>query len=149
MKTRQSLKMILAVLALSTGVFAKAQDDVVITSSQLPKTAQAFIKKNFSSPILQATKDYDYGIISEYQVYLEDGTKLDFNRSGVWKEIENKHMGIPFSAVPAKIAAYIKQKFPSTKVLEIDKKHYGYSVKISNGLELEFSSSGAFLRIDD
>ncbi len=139
----------MVVAAMATGINAYAQDTVIPTA-QLPKTSQTFITKNFNkAKVSQAQKESIAGIAREYKVYLDNGTSIEFGRDGSWEEIENEQSGVPFSVAPASIQNHIKQKFPNTFITKIEKKRYGYSVDISNGLELEFDSKGNFTKIDD
>ena len=47
------------------------------------------------------------------------------------------------------IAKYVKSHYKGQVITKIDKERHGFDVKLSNGMELKFSRSGAFLGIDD
>lgn len=117
----------------------------VIPFSKLPTEAQNFIKTHFSSvKVLQATSDW-----SEYEVILEGNAKLEFDRSGNWKEINCRGGSVPESAVPARIQAYVKDHFSPDKVRTIERHVRGYEVKVTSGIELKFDKNCNFVRLDD
>ncbi len=143
------LKISLALSLFAIGETAYGQDKN-ITTTQLPANTQNFLSKNFGkNAVSYAQSKSIAGITTEYKAYLQNGTKVEFDRSGNWKEIENKQTGVAFTTVPKKISNYVKQKFPKTFITKIERERFGYSVNISNGLELEFDSKQNFKRIDD
>ena len=78
----------LALVALFTvSTTAMADDDRPIDFSQLPKTAQATVKKHFaSSEVLYLTQD---GIIfKSYDVVFANGDKIEFDSKGNWKDVD-------------------------------------------------------------
>ena len=86
--------------------------------------------------------------MKDYKAILANGTEVEFERNGQWKEMENKKAGIPYNAMPAAISNYLKRNYARVLVEKIEKENRGYKVDLSNGLELEFDSKGKFLRID-
>ena len=58
------------------------------------------------------------------------------------------------SAVPSKlilpaIQKYVKANYPSAAIVQIDIDRNKYEVELNNGLDLEFSRDGRFLKVDD
>lgn len=138
---------IVALVALSTAAFAQKK---VINNNQLPGTAQTFIKNNFASQQITSTIEEKENIFSkEYQVILNDGTKLEFDKSGNWIEVDGNTIAVPLKIVPKSIHNYVTKSFPNTKIVKIKKTTRKYEVEISNGLDLEFNKKGEFIRIDD
>ncbi len=132
---------------LSSNSFAQK---VGVQANELPATATKFIANNFGkAKVASAVKESEYGMVHEYEVYLSDGSKVEFDKNGNWKEIDGHGKAIPTKFLDAKIVKYVKQKFPQTEILKIEKDRRNYEVKLSNGLELEFNLQGEFLRIDD
>lgn len=124
---------------------ASCAEAKVVPFSDLPTEAQTFIKTHFAgAKVLQVTKEFN-----EYNVIFADRSKLEFDRSGNWKEIDCKGSAVPEGAIPARIQSYIKANFPSDKVRSIDRNVRGYEVKITSGFELEFDKNCNFIRIDD
>src|SRR5690606_25675838 len=142
-------KTILGLGVLVLGVQANAQE-TVITANELPKTAQNFIAKNFSGQkVSHAIKDA--GMIStDYEVVLDNGTKIEFDGDGNWEEVDSKNdTAIPTGFISKKITSYVSKNFPTQKISKIEKDNRKFEVELTSGLDLEFNSNGDFLRIDD
>lgn len=122
----------------------------IITKDDLPKEAQSFLAKNFTNErVVQAEKDV-YGSKTDYEIKLSNGTELEFDEKGDWKEIDGKDkVAIPQDFIPTKITQHITQHFAPHRVSKIEKDRNKYEVELTNGMDLEFSLNGDFLRIDD
>ena len=121
-----------------------ASNDRPITFQQLPQKAQQFITTNFKGvEVLSATVDDDY------EVYLANGTKVEFTLQGEWKEVKCVAGAVPAAIIPAAISKYVKTHFPNTTIVKIDKKYNGYEVELNNDRELKFDKNGNFLAVDD
>ena len=122
-----------------------ADNDQVITFDRLPATAQAMLKQNFSDKVpLVITADWD-----DYKVMYTSGDKVEFDKKGEWRDIECKTSQVPANLIPAQIAANVNATFPGTSITEIDRDRRGYSVKLSNGLELEYNRNFQVIELDD
>lgn len=143
------LKMTMLALLMLTITGASAQKKV-ITFEKLPVKTQTFIKKHFSEKDVAAVMmDTEYLLKKEYKVVLKNGSKIEFDSDGEWEKVEMKATAVPQGLIPQKISTYIHKSFPNTFVKEIKRERSGYEVEISNGLELEFSKKGEFIRVDD
>lgn len=137
---KKVLVLLLSVMALNVYAFA----DRPVTFAQLPQKAQQFITKHFSGvEFLSATMDDDY------EVYLANGTKVEFTLQGDWKEVKCPGSAVPATIVPPAITKYVKTKFPNNTIVKIDKKYGGYDVELNNDMELKFDKNGNFLTYDD
>jgi Putative beta-lactamase-inhibitor-like, PepSY-like len=120
-----------------------------IAVTQLPKTAQDFIKANFPN---QATsyiiEDKDIHE-TEYEVRFTGGAEVEFDGNGNWKEVDANKSVIPKSVLPKAIATYTDQNYKGQSVEKIERKNWGYKVEFTSDIELEFDNAGKFLRIDD
>lgn len=144
------MKKLFILLAIATTALGSATaDERPIEFSQLPKVAQEFITKHFAGVgVIYANVDREV-MDTEYEVRLEDGTKLELNGRGEWKDISNKRTGIPEAVVPAKIAKYIKERYPQQPFISIERDRHDYEVKLANGIELTFSTDGRLIGFDD
>ena len=123
---------------------AFAFNDRPVTFQQLPQKAQQFINTHFKGvEFLSATVDDDY------EVYLANGTKVEFTLQGEWKEVKCPGSAVPTAIVPAAITKYVKAQFPNSIIVKIDKKYGGYDVELNNDMELKFDKNGRFLTYDD
>ena len=108
-------------------------------------TAQAMLKQNFADKTpLAITADRD-----DYKVMYQSGEKVEFDKKGNWRDIECKTSQVPAALIPAQITANVNATFPGAVVTEIDQDRRGYSVKLSNGLELEFNKKFQIVELDD
>lgn len=138
---------IIALMALSTFGFAQKK---VINNNQLPANAQTFIKNNFAINQISSTIEEQESLFSkEYKVILNNGTEIEFDKSGNWEEVDGNKTAIPLKIVPRTIQNYVAKSFPNTQIVKIKKSLRKYEVEISNGLELEFNKKGQFTKIDD
>ncbi|MEG1498257.1 MAG: PepSY-like domain-containing protein [Bacteroidales bacterium] len=146
-------KLMVLIFASILGCSMLNANETPITQKQLPVIAQNYVKKHFSGiKYLSLLKDNEDG---EFEVSLANGTKIEFNKNGEWKSVENRNLsGVPTSVLmPSKLLVYLKTNYPKDKVFKFEKDSglfsFEYKVKLSNGLELEFDKEGSFLRIDD
>ena len=145
MKNRVLLLVAVATLAI-TSAYA---EDIVISAKKLPNTAQEFLNTHFADGnIVRAVHDREVGD-NDYTIWLNDGSKIEFNGKGNWESVENKSAGVGSSVVPVNIKEYITTNYPSLVIVKIEKKVYGYEVELNNDLDLKFDSNGNFQRVDD
>lgn len=139
---------LVAVICLMQSVTSMA-DDRMIPVSQLPATVKTFVANNFPGKnIAYAEKDVEF-MGTKYEVMLNDGAKIDFDKKGNWDKVDCEMKAVPAALVPATIANYVKGSFPGAFVVKIDKERYGYEVELSNDLELKFDKKGNLMNIDD
>ncbi|MBQ7856167.1 MAG: PepSY-like domain-containing protein [Alistipes sp.] len=143
------MKRFLALSLLLASFLTASADDKPIGFNELPATAQTFIKTHFSNARMShATVDAEIGD-TDYEVLLDNGTKLEFNGSGEWREVANKTSQVPSSIVPKGISAYVSQNYPDARIVKLERNTFRYDVTLSNHIELEFDLNSKFLGIDD
>ncbi|EAH8750327.1 PepSY-like domain-containing protein [Campylobacter jejuni] len=120
--------------------------DIIISADNLPSVSKEFLQHNFKAPIGIVQKDKN-----SYEVYLSDGTELEFDSEGNWKEIENKKHPFNLDFLPQNLANIIKSEFPNTKTKEIEKKINYYKIKLDNKIKIYIDFNGTILykEIDD
>jgi hypothetical protein len=127
-----------------------ADNDRIITVGELPAEAQNFIKKYFETNEVSYAKVEDKLFDRKnYEVVFVDGSKVEFNKQGEWKEINCKFKEIPAGIVPQKIVDYVKVNFLNCKIIEIDRNSRDYEIHLSNDIELKFDLSFNLIDIDD
>ncbi|MCR5425001.1 MAG: PepSY-like domain-containing protein [Bacteroidales bacterium] len=118
-----------------------AQERHSIKRDQLPSAAMKYIQNNWNnvspSKIIKITQGFDVA----YEVTLVDGTLINFNRDGSWKDI-SADKEVTKSAVPAGIRRYVLENCPKYKIVRMDKETEGYKIHLSNGLEMRFDFQG-------
>lgn len=139
----------LLVCAFAVCLFVKADNDKVISLSQLPATAQQIIKKNFAGKNVALVK-MESGLLNKsYEVIFSNGDNIEFDNKGNWTEISCKSSQVPASLIPSAIKNYVTQNYPDATVKSIEKDRGEYEVKLSNRLEITFNKKFQVVDIDD
>ena len=119
-------------------------DDRVITYDQLPQAAQTFLKQHFAQKVpLVVTADWD-----DFTIRYESGEKIEFDRSGNWKDIECYNSKVPNETVPDQISSYITQNYPGKSIIKLERHRSVYEVKLNNGMEIEFNRNFQVVDVD-
>lgn len=134
-----------AMLAL---VLTGCADDKIVTENDLPEEISTYISNNFpDNEVAQVTVDQE-ALSKKYAVILKDNIKLEFDSKNNITDID-ANAALPDHVIPAEILAYVNANYPENVITdwELEDKHQ--QVELENGLTLEFSLAGEFLRIDD
>ncbi|MCW0239928.1 PepSY-like domain-containing protein [Campylobacter lari] len=126
------LKIALTTLALASCVFAK---DMVVGVNALPANSKNFIQKHFTGSNIALVKQD----IDSFDVYLDNGTELEFFTNGDWKEIDAKYRPIDTSFLSPNVLATIKKMHPNASIIKVEKEIQGYKFKLNNMMEMEIS----------
>ncbi len=129
-------------------IFASCEKEKVVSQNDLPATSNTYITTHFpDQKIVQVVKDVD-DLKTTYEVYLDNGVRLEFNKSGEVFDIEGNSK-LPDSVIPSQILTYVTTNYADHHIKGWEKEKTKQDVKLSNGLTLEFDLNGNFLRIDD
>ena len=145
----KTIKILAMTLLLGFYAAACSGGDKVITVNELPVAAQTFIGKYFNGKEVMLVKMDKEGMKTYYDVVLADGTKLEFDKKGEWRDIETKSEGVPATLVPTEISSYVSKNYPGQRILQIDRDRSGFQIELSNGLDLEFNKKFQLVEIDD
>jgi hypothetical protein len=121
-----------------------------LDSNNLPSSARSFLDKYFHDvEIMSLEQDVD----NDYNVYLENGIEINFERKGNWTEIKAKKRPLPESLLeilPKQLSNYVQTNYPGQSIRKIEKKAYGYRISLNkpNNVELKFTRRGVFLSED-
>lgn len=128
---------------------ASCEKESVVPETELPKVAQEYLSAHFEGVnIIQVVKDQE-GLRKSFDVYLADGFELEFKKSGDVVSIKNnRNQKLPNSVVPAKILEYVNSNFAPDYVVSWELDDNFQEVELNTGMELKFSKSGDFIRID-
>ena len=128
---------------------ASADNDRIVPYENLPAKAQEFVKKYFPSEKVSYVKEEADFMELSYEVVFAQGTKVEFTGQGEWKEVDCRYSTLNEELVPEQIRVYVKQNFPDTKFVKIEKGYRDYEVKLTNRLELTFDMNFNLVDIDD
>jgi hypothetical protein len=111
----------------------------------VPVQATAFIDQYFpESSVVLVEIENDEGT-REYSVWLNDGTKIEFDMQGDWKRVGRKKTGVPSILIPDTIMQYVKTHYPNNVVTKFSKKEYGYKLELSDDMDLRFNKQFQFI----
>ncbi len=146
------IKKILIALVAVIGVAtcAQARDRYAHDASVLPKAAQTTIANNFKAKVSLVKIEKELGRVSEYEVILNDGTEISFDRDGNWENVEvNVSKSVPSAFVPKAISTYVKANQPGQRIIGIEKERNGFEVELSNGIDMIFDKTGKFIKYEE
>ena len=136
---------IFALVLLMTGC-----SDKPVLPAQLPAPIQTFVQQYFpGQTITFAQKDLEL-TGWKYEIFLADGTHIDFDTDDMWDKIECSLTNpVPTALIPPPVASTIQANYPDAMITKIDKERNGFEVELANGLELKFNKQGAIVDMDD
>ena len=105
---KKILLVLMALILMGSAAYA-ANRKRIIDPESLPKPAIELIQKPWPSCVL----DQAYIDGKEYEVLLSDGTIIEFDSKGIWKEMKCTD-GLPVTLVPGYITRYIVDVTPSS-----------------------------------
>ena len=135
---------------LISAVFFACKEEKNIDYDRLPGAAQTFIEKYFPGiEVDRVVREKDDGTKS-YEVFLADGTQIDFNSDGEWLDVESTFAELPITILPEQAGVYLTENYPDAQIYGIENERGGYIVKIYDAdrrpLELLFDTTGDFVR---
>lgn len=123
-------------------------NEQLLTEAELPENVKNFVTQNFANAKIQ-TALHEKNTLEgdEYKVQLADGTKLEFDQEGNWKEVSKEKQAIEnLTFLPAALTDYVKNNYPTDGVEKVEKKPQGFEVDLHpNDVELKFDQNGNFV----
>ncbi len=141
-------KIVLTLVAFAAFALVLSADDRPVSYNKLPSSAKEYIQTNFPGESASVVLKDDDLIFPDYTVVLTNGIKLEFEHSGVVTHISSVN-GVPAELIPEQIRDYVKTHYPDAGYLEFEIGRYTYEVKLTNRMELKFSSSFHVIELDD
>lgn len=136
-------------VALGVSSAAMASETYSRDVNVLPAAAKTTLNNNFKSQVSVIKIDKTLGRVDDYEVILTDGTEVTFDRNGNWEDIEvKKESSVPSSFIPNAISKYVAKAQPGTRIVGIEKERKGFSIELSNGVDMKFDKAGNFQRYD-
>ena len=148
MKRILRILMIAICCMVSCNMVANAGNDKPISVNALPAKAQTLLSQHFNGQkVMLAT--IESGVVSRsYDVVLQNGTKLEFDKNGNLTEIDCKQSIVPDQLIPQAIRNYLKENYPAQAVKKIEMNKNEYEVELANGLDLTFNKHFQLIDID-
>ena len=148
MKRIFRILMIAICCMVSCNMVANAGNDKPISVNALPAKAQTLLNNHFNGQkVMLAT--IESGVVSRsYDVVLQNGMKLEFDKKGNLTEIDCKQGIVPALLIPQAIKNYLKDNYAGQSVKKIEIKRNEYEIELSNGLDLTFNKHFQLIDID-
>ena len=148
MKRMMKILMIAICCILSCNMAANAGNDKPIAVNALPIKAQTLLSNHFNNQkVMLAT--IETGVINKsYDVVLQNGTKLEFDKKGNLTEIDCKQAIVPDQLIPQAIRNYLMDNYAGQSVKKIEMNKNEYEVELANGLDLTFNKHFQLIDID-
>lgn len=141
--------MLAAVLFVTCTAMALPIDKYTIKRDQLPEEAQKMISDNFPKAKIAMIKiDKHWLKKPDYKVRFTNGTTIEFNNRGKWKEVDCNGQRVPDALIMKTISRYISKNYPDSYVTKIEKSGKGYSLELSDNIELKFDLLGTFKKAE-
>lgn len=139
MKRILRILMIAICCMVSCNMVANAGNDKPISVNALPAKAQTLLSQHFNGQkVMLAT--IESGVVSRsYDVVLQNGTKLEFDKKGNLTEIDCKQATVPDQLIPQAIKNYLMANYAGQSVKKIEMNKNEYEVELANGLDLTFN----------
>lgn len=128
---------------------AQAFNDRPVAVGELPSAAQTVLNNNFTKHRIALAKVETCFWDKNYDVFLANGDKLEFDRRGNWTEIVCREDGVPTELVPAAITTYLNSAYPGVKLVKIERERGRYEAKLANGFEFTFDKHFRVVEVDD
>lgn len=142
-------KILLAGIAfLSFYTAGYAGNDKPVRPDQMPREAREFLNTFYKNTTVSFAKQETDWFEKNYKVILEDGTSVEFDRSGDWTEIKGKSTGVPVAILPAPVRAYLADKYEGVSVKQAERQDRQLEVELENGLEIRFNKKYEVVDID-
>lgn len=124
-------------------------DNRPIEVSQLPTPAKDFLDLHFKdAKVAFATLDRELADTT-YEVHFADGSSVDFDRKGNWKDVECKNGSVPAAIVPEAIGNYVSTNHSERTIRSISRDRRDWEVELNNGFDLKFDTKFRMIEIDD
>ena len=129
-------------------LLAGCDKESVMPVDEMPSEIQTYVSTHFpDNKVLQVIEDQD-GFTKSYEVALDGSISLEFNRDKEIIDIDGVS-ALPNSVIPEKISTYVTDNYADNVIISWELDDRNQQVELDNGIELEFTMDGDFLRIDN
>ena len=114
--------------------------------TKIPVRSRAFIDQYFpESSVVVVDMEEDGDGMAEFEVWLNDGTKIDFDLQGEWKTVARKKTGVPLTLIPQQLITFVNTNYPNNVITKFSRKDYGYKLELSDDMDLRFNKQYQFI----
>ena len=123
----------MTLLGIMNRLIAEITSSRMVFANDLPIHVKLFVQKHFPLQAISYVEHKD----TEYEIYLNDGTQVNFTEDGMWKNIDCKQQAVPASLLPEKAVTLVKSLFDDALIVKVGKITQGYEVTLSNAICLK------------
>lgn len=127
---------------------ANADNNKPIKVTELPAKAQTLLSQHFNNQKVAFASIESEIIDKNYDVVMQNGTKLEFDKKGNVTEIDCKQGAVPEKLIPQAIYTYLQENHSGQTVRKIEFNKNEYEVELSNGLDITFNKHFQVIDID-
>ncbi len=118
---------------------------------QLHDSIHVFLHRYFPENQVDHYKlERDGLAVTAFDIYLDDGSEIVFNRDGEWTEIDMDKKPVPNPLIPPAILQYVRTEYPKADIIEIEKEEKNiYKIVLDNDVDFLINESGQLIHTDD
>lgn len=120
-----------------------------ITFGELPQNAKIFVLTYFKDIKFKEVCIERRASLTQYEVKLQGGIDLQFDRTGLCTEVTCKNGEVPDIVIPKRILATAKKYFPENYIQKYENNGRIYEIQLDNGTKLSFSKTLRLIDIED
>lgn len=142
------MKKLITLLSLLLFTVSLSADERHITFGELPKNAKIFVLTYFKDIPFKEVIIERRASLAQYEVVLENGLKLQFDRVGLCTEIDAKRGFVPDEVMPKKIVSTVTKYFPDNRIKKFENNGRMYEIKLEDGTTLTFNTTLRLVDVD-
>ena len=142
------MKKLITLLSLLLLTVSLSSDERHITFGELPKNAKIFVLTYFKDIPFKEVVIERRASLAQYEVVLENGLKLQFDRVGLCTEIDAKRGFVPDEVMPKKIVSTVTKYFPDNRIKKFENNGRMYEIKLEDGTTLTFNTTLRLVDVD-
>ncbi|WP_437917874.1 PepSY-like domain-containing protein [Sphingobacterium sp. LRF_L2] len=125
-----------------------------ISESALPEASRTTLNTYFADATVTSASMASSANIynSIYKVLLSNKFEVDFDKDGLWTEIESEgDIAIPTTFLEGELSeiyVYLNANYESNYVVEIERESNGFTLELNNGIDLVFDKEQHFIGVD-
>ncbi|MBQ8220974.1 MAG: PepSY-like domain-containing protein [Bacteroidaceae bacterium] len=143
------MKRLVSILIVLFAVVALHAEEQPITFGELPKNAKIFVFTYFKDIPFTEVYIERRASLTQYEVRLQDGVELQFDRTGLCTEISSKNGEVPDIVIPKRMLSVIRKHYPDNYIRKYENNGRMYEIELDNGVVLTFSMTMRLIDVDE
>ncbi len=142
----KKILVLICAAVLSLGAWADDDSRQPIEAKKLPNMTLNILKSYYpDAQVVTATREKSK-IKHNYEVTLDNGVDLTFDKDGQWTRVDAHGEAIPTRMVPGKIAMYLSKSEPGAVVTRMEKDNLNnYEIELTSGVIYLFDKQFVYI----